>query len=48
MDWQELKSLQSRRSFLRDTAAGLGTVAFWHLLQAEGLAGDASQTSNKD
>ena len=47
MDWQELKSLQSRRSFLRDTAAGLGTVAFWHLLQAEGLAGDATQTSKK-
>ena len=32
---------------MRDTAAGLGTVAFWHLLQAEGPVGDPTQTSKK-
>ena len=41
MDFEELSLLHSRRAVLRDCAAGLGTIALWHLLEAEGRASDA-------
>ncbi|MBM3802237.1 MAG: DUF1501 domain-containing protein [Acidimicrobiia bacterium] len=39
MDFEELKRIQSRRSFLQDCAGGLGSIALWHLMRQEGRAG---------
>ncbi|MGH9338636.1 MAG: DUF1501 domain-containing protein [Acidobacteriota bacterium] len=43
MNFEEYKRIQSRRRFLQDVAAGLGTIALWHLLDDEGLSAKAAQ-----
>src|SRR5579862_6510759 len=41
MDLREYKAALLRRDFLRNCAGGLGMLAFWHLLAADGRAGAA-------
>ena len=45
MDFEDFKQLQTRRSFFRDCAGGVGTIALWHLLAREGRAGSAEEGS---
>ena len=39
MNFGEFERIQTRRSFFRDCAGGLGSIALWHLLAREGWAG---------
>lgn len=43
MNIEDLKHIQTRRSFLQETAAGLGTIALWNLLAQEGRAAGFSE-----
>ena len=45
MTLDEFRQLHTRRAFLRQSAAGLGTLAPWHLLRSEGRAEDAPAES---
>src|SRR5918912_502715 len=36
MNLEDFKRIQTRRSFLRECAGGVGTIALWHLLASEG------------
>ncbi len=46
MNWHEFTRIQTRRSFFRDCAGGIGTIALAHLLAAEGRTADASPVIN--
>ena len=37
MTFEEFQRIRSRRSFLRDCAGGVGTIALWRLMAADGL-----------
>lgn len=39
MNWEQFQRIQSRRAFLQECAAGVGTIALAHMLQSEGSAG---------
>ena len=39
MNFEHFKRIQTRRSFFRDCAGGVGTIALWHLLARELSAG---------
>src|SRR4030095_9411267 len=41
MDWKHFRQIQTRRSFFRDRAGGLGTIALAHLLADEGRGAEA-------
>ena len=43
MNFDDFKRIQNRRSFLRESAAGVGTIALWHLLAVDGLTAIASE-----
>ncbi len=43
MNFADYIQTQSRRSFLRDSACGLGTISLWHLMALDGLAGWAEE-----
>ena len=43
MNFEEFGRIQTRRSFFRDCAGGLGSIALWHLLAREGWAGSAEK-----
>ena len=43
MDFREFKRNQSRRSFLRESAGGIGMMAFWHLLSLDGLTAGTAE-----
>ena len=45
MKFEDFKQIQTRRSFFRDCAGGVGTIALWHLLAREGRAGSAEEAS---
>ena len=36
MNFEEFQRIQTRRSFFRDCAGGLGSIALWHLMAREG------------
>jgi len=46
MDLAEFYRIQTRRRFLRDCGAGLGTIALWHLLAQEGRTAQSLSSIN--
>ena len=45
MNLEHCKRIQTRRSFFRDCAGGLVSIALWHLLAREGWAGSAAEAA---
>ena len=45
MNFEEFQRIQTRRSFFRDCAGGLGSIALWHLLAHEGWAGSTVEAA---
>ena len=43
MNLDNFKRIQSRRSFLKESAGGVGTIALWHLMALDGLMASASE-----
>ena len=43
MDFRKFKRNQSRRSFLLESAGGIGMMAFWHLLSLDGLTAGTAE-----
>ncbi len=43
MSFDYFKRIQSRRSFLQESAGGVGTIALWHLMALDGLTAGASK-----
>ena len=46
MNLVEFSQIQNRRRFFRNCAGGLGTIALWHLLAAEGRTAENRQPAN--